>query len=83
MADFLKWFFKYPSAGDAAQAFWMPGAYAADQNMRMTMLTNTSNRANIELQNQANLDQWRRENEYNDPINMMQRMRSAGLNPAI
>lgn len=83
LQDALSWLFKYNSAGDAAQAFWMPGAYGADQNMRMTMLTNASNRRNIELQNQQNLAQWQRENEYNDPINQMQRMRNAGLNPAL
>lgn len=33
------------------------------------------------LQNQWNLDQWNRENEYNTPAAQMARYRSAGLNP--
>lgn len=32
-------------------------------------------------QNQQNLNQWNRENEYNSPKAMMERFRSAGLNP--
>lgn len=32
-------------------------------------------------QNQWNLDQWNRENEYNSPVNQMSRMEAAGINP--
>lgn len=32
-------------------------------------------------QNQWNLDQWNRENEYNTPVAQMSRYKSAGLNP--
>lgn len=32
-------------------------------------------------QNQWNLEQWNRENAYNDPSAQMQRLRNAGLNP--
>lgn len=32
-------------------------------------------------QNQWNIDQWNRENEYNTPLNQMNRYKSAGLNP--
>lgn len=33
------------------------------------------------MQNQWNLDQWRRENEYNSPSSVAARMKAAGLNP--
>jgi hypothetical protein len=33
------------------------------------------------MQNQWNLDQWRRENEYNSPSAVAARMKAAGLNP--
>lgn len=45
---------------------------------------NATNRSNDKLaryQNDWNLAQWKRENEYNLPINQMQRLREAGLNP--
>ncbi len=32
-------------------------------------------------QNQWNLDQWYRENDYNSPVNQMSRMEAAGINP--
>lgn len=75
--------FGFNKPSEAAKAFWMPGAYQADQNARMTMLTNAENRRNIERQNQLNIEQWQRENDYNNPVNQMQRMRAAGLNPAM
>lgn len=33
------------------------------------------------LQNQWNLDQWNRENDYNSPVNQMSRYEAAGINP--
>lgn len=45
---------------------------------------NATNRSNDKLaryQNDWNLAQWKRENEYNLPINQVQRLREAGLNP--
>lgn len=45
---------------------------------------NATNRSNDKLaryQNDWNLAQWKRENEYNLPINQIQRLREAGLNP--
>lgn len=45
--------------------------------------TNAVNRQAIERQNQLNLEQWQRENAYNAPINQIQRLRAAGLNPGI
>lgn len=34
-------------------------------------------------QNQWNVEQWNRMNDYNSPLNQMQRLRSAGLNPSL
>ena len=33
------------------------------------------------MQNQYSIDQWNRENEYNLPVNQMQRLKDAGINP--
>lgn len=33
------------------------------------------------LQNQWNIEQWQRENEYNAPVNQMARFEAAGINP--
>lgn len=33
------------------------------------------------MQNEWNLQQWERENEYNNPLNQMARLKAAGLNP--
>lgn len=35
----------------------------------------------MQLQNQMNIDQWNRENQYNSPTAQMQRLSAAGLNP--
>lgn len=45
--------------------------------------TNLINRQMVREQNAWNLAQWRRENVYNSPINVMMRLRAAGLNPAL
>lgn len=34
-----------------------------------------------QMQNQWNIEQWQRENDYNSPIAQVQRLRAAGLNP--
>lgn len=44
------------------------------------------NQMNMEManyQNSINLEQWNKENEYNSPINQMQRLKDAGVNPRI
>lgn len=40
-----------------------------------------ANKKLMALQNQYNIENWNRENEYNDPRNVMDRYRKAGLNP--
>lgn len=45
-----------------------------------------TNEANMELakyQYEKNLEMWNRNNEYNTPANQVQRMKDAGLNPAL
>lgn len=45
-----------------------------------------TNRKNVELaaqQNQWNLEQWQRQNAYNDPSNQVQRLAAAGINPSL
>lgn len=53
-------------------------------NAAAAEMTDATNRANLilaEYQNQWNLDQWNRENEYNSPVAQMARYQEAGLNP--
>lgn len=45
-----------------------------------------TNKTNLKLareQNEFNLNQWNRENEYNSPYNQMKRYQAAGLNPLL
>lgn len=39
------------------------------------------NKEMAELQNQYNIDMWNRQNEYNSPLQQMNRLKEAGLNP--
>ncbi|QCS36331.1 minor capsid protein [Capybara microvirus Cap1_SP_263] len=50
-------------------------------NLSLNESNNQSNKELQELAYQQNLDQWNAENEYNLPINQMQRFKDAGLNP--
>lgn len=45
--------------------------------------TNSSNREMVRVQNAENLKQWKRENAYNHPVNQVQRLKAAGLNPGL
>ena len=51
-------------------------------NIQMNEANNAANRELAELQNDWNLQQWQRENQYNSPSAQMERLVSAGLNPA-
>lgn len=51
-------------------------------NVAMNEANNAANRELAELQNDWNLEQWNRENAYNSPSAQMERLVSAGLNPA-
>ena len=52
-------------------------------NLQIQRETNQSNRALAEMQNQWNLDMWNRQNEYNDPSAQVERLKAAGINPAL
>lgn len=65
-----------------------------ESNVNLARETNASNQAiqretnelQMQLAGQANnwsIEQWKRENSYNDPFNQMSRLRSAGINPAL
>lgn len=41
------------------------------------------NMALARVQNQYNIDQWNRANEYNLPVNQIQRLKAAGLSPTL
>lgn len=65
------------AAGIAAGASILQNAF----NLIATDKTNEANQRLAEYQNAWNLAQWKRENEYNSPIQQMARYREAGLNP--
>lgn len=54
---------------------------AADNNLQAVRETNETNKYLAEKQNQWNLEQWNRENEYNSPEAQMMRYKAAGINP--
>lgn len=45
--------------------------------------TNAANAEMMREQNAFNVDMWNRQNEYNLPINQMNRLKEAGINPAL
>ena len=60
------------------------GRFSNKDNWTEANITDSTNRANLilaEYQNQWNIDQWNRENEYNSPAAQMVRYQEAGLNP--
>lgn len=59
-------------AGDIAQA---------DAARDAAQQYNEEQRSLAEYQNEWNLQQWNRENEYNSPLQQMKRFQDAGLNP--
>lgn len=52
-----------------------------DSTIEGINLQNEANRQLAEYQNEWNLSQWHRENEYNSPAQQMARLKAAGLNP--
>lgn len=50
-------------------------------NIRLQREQNAWNERQAEKANQWNIEQWERENLYNSPIQQMQRLEQAGLNP--
>ena len=50
--------------------------------IKTTAMTNKANKELAEQQNQWNLEQWQRENEYNHPAEQAKRLKEAGLSSA-
>lgn len=50
-------------------------------NIISQLMANHQNDKLALRQNQWNIDQWNRENDYNLPVNQVKRLRDAGLNP--
>lgn len=55
--------------------------YGAKKQLKATQETNAANAALAAQQNQWNIEQWNRENEYNSTSAQLQRWMAAGLNP--
>lgn len=56
---------------------------AAGLNLAGNIYANEQNSRNIDKQNAFNLKMWNLQNEYNNPLNQVGRLRAAGLNPAL
>lgn len=52
-------------------------------NLQINRENNEANLRLAQMQNEWNLAQWNRENAYNSPYQQVQRLRAAGINPAI
>lgn len=62
------------------------GAYtqsqANKQNIQLARETNAQNYKMFKEQQAYNLDMWNKQNEYNLPVNQVQRLLAAGINPS-
>lgn len=63
----------------------MPGAsvVGAGMNMLSTALTNKSQKELARYQFDLNKEMWNLQNEYNKPVNQVQRLKEAGLSPQL
>lgn len=59
----------------------MGGRKANKTNLQIARETNQTNLQLAREQNQWNLEQWNRQNEYNTPLNQVNLLKQAGLNP--
>lgn len=59
------------------------GASTILGNLLSGMFANSANRAIARENKEFAIDMWNKENEYNLPVNQVQRYRDAGLNPAL
>lgn len=50
-------------------------------NLGGMALQHKYNKEMADIQNQYNIDMWNRQNEYNSPVQQMNRLKEAGLNP--
>lgn len=64
--------------------FGLIGSLATNHsNSESVDKTNAANAEMMREQNAFNVDMWNRQNEYNLPINQMNRLKEAGINPAL
>lgn len=57
------------------------GLYSLHQQKKENEKTREYNFKLAQMQNQWNVEQWQRENDYNNPANQVARIKAAGLNP--
>lgn len=77
-------FFEFiPLIGDVIEGFTdlVGTSQTNDVNLQSVRETNQAQRELAEYQWEQNIQQWKRENEYNSPEQQMQRLAAAGLNP--
>lgn len=55
----------------------------SDSAQRQQQAANAANMELAKYQNEQNFLQWQRENEYNTPVNQLNRLKEAGINPAL
>lgn len=62
---------------------WISQAIGAGINRRAQQRQNEWNAQMAAQANQWNIEQWERQNEYNDPSNVVARLEAAGINPRL
>lgn len=60
---------------------WIGQRKTNKTNLKIARENNKANRELAEQQNKWNIEQWNRQNEYNSPINQINLLKQAGLNP--
>lgn len=69
------------SQAQANKSNFVNGLLGSATSVYNTYMTNKANRELAEYSYGKDLEQWRREVEYNTPLNQMKRYQEAGLNP--
>tara|TARA_Y100000588_G_C14181912_1_gene894059 strand:+ start:756 stop:1589 length:834 start_codon:yes stop_codon:yes gene_type:complete len=60
---------------------WVPAAIGALGSIGSSLIGNRGRRKNERGARKFNLEMWHKQNKYNHPLEQMQRLRDAGLNP--
>lgn len=78
----IMWQFLLPALGSAASSI-IGSTVNSNANAKAQDRANAANMELAKYQNQANIDLWNKQNEYNTPQAQKSRLLAAGLNPAL
>lgn len=69
------------AGGVGAVGNLVSGILSGNKNIKAIEAANKANKELADYQYGLNLDMWNRQNEYNSPVQQIQRLKEAGLNP--